>query len=168
MIRLQRDGQRRLAMKGAWRTYSWGSTSNGTLGHDDIDHGRPASSCQAASPQSYPREMVGLRGQQIRAITSSEHFSLAVTETGELYSWGYADFGRLGHGNMPLPLDGEQWRSGEVAALPYLLAPDGISPWIPTPTQVMALAGEHVVCLHLSPHRCLTHCSVSQPTDLSS
>jgi len=91
--------------------------------------------------------MVGLRGQQIRAITSSEHFSLAVTETGELYSWGYADFGRLGHGNMPLPLDGEQWRSGEVAALPYLLAPDGISPWIPTPTQVMALAGEHVVVI---------------------
>lgn len=36
---------------------------------------------------------------QIATSCGSDGHSLAVTDTGEVFSWGDGDFGKLGHGN---------------------------------------------------------------------
>ena len=36
---------------------------------------------------------------QVASSCGSDGHSLAVTDTGEVFSWGDGDFGKLGHGN---------------------------------------------------------------------
>src|SRR5690349_6753066 len=38
-------------------------------------------------------------GKQVSSITCGQDFCAAVTSTGDLYTWGCATYGRLGHGN---------------------------------------------------------------------
>ncbi len=53
----------------------------------------PASSCEA------PTLLQALSGKVITTVTCGSSYSAAVTSTGELYTWGRGNFGRLGHGN---------------------------------------------------------------------
>lgn len=67
---------------------SFGKGEDGQLGHGD------AESC------SVPQAVEALRGQGITAVSCGAEYSIAVSRsTKQLYSWGWGDFGRLGHGH---------------------------------------------------------------------
>ncbi|RDX59031.1 Ultraviolet-B receptor UVR8, partial [Mucuna pruriens] len=67
---------------------SWGRGEDGQLGHGDTDD-RPL-----------PTQLSALDAQQIDSIACGADHTLAYSESrNELYSWGWGDFGRLGHGN---------------------------------------------------------------------
>ncbi|CAB3370488.1 Hypothetical predicted protein [Cloeon dipterum] len=75
--------------------YSWGDGDYGKLGHGNC------------ATQKFPRLVTGaLSGKVVVAVHAGYRHSAAVTEDGELYTWGEGDYGRLGHGdsvgrNMP-------------------------------------------------------------------
>lgn len=45
------------------------------------------------------RSIAGYVVVQVATSCGSDGHSLALTETGEVFSWGDGDFGKLGHGN---------------------------------------------------------------------
>jgi len=67
---------------------SWGKGEDGQLGHG------------GAHELAAPRVVAALRGRRFKAVCCGAEYSMAV-EAGEdeVYSWGWGDFGRLGHGN---------------------------------------------------------------------
>ena len=67
--------------------YTTGLNSNGQLGHDD-EVSRKA-----------PTMIASLSGFIISAIASGDYAAYAVTDKGEVFSWGNNGFGQLGHGN---------------------------------------------------------------------
>ena len=67
--------------------YSWGSGDKGKLGHGNT------------SDQRTPKLVESLRGKHIRKISAGFFHSLAVSELGNVYSWGKGNKGRLGHGD---------------------------------------------------------------------
>jgi len=71
--------------------YSWGFTNEGQLGHgDDI---------KEQKPKHTPTIIETFRGKQIRTFTAGGSFSIVQTDDGNLYSFGFGNAGRLGHGN---------------------------------------------------------------------
>ena len=50
--------------------------------------------------EKYPRLITGiLSGKVVKCISAGFRHSAAVTESGELYTWGEGESGRLGHGD---------------------------------------------------------------------
>ncbi|KAI3990988.1 hypothetical protein MKX01_026172 [Papaver californicum] len=67
---------------------SWGRGEDGQLGHGD------------AEDRPFPTQMSALDGHEIISITCGADHATAYSESlMQLYSWGWGDFGRLGHGN---------------------------------------------------------------------
>ncbi|XP_057419366.1 ultraviolet-B receptor UVR8-like [Lotus japonicus] len=67
---------------------SWGRGEDGQLGHGDTDD------------RLLPTKVSALDGQDIVSVTCGADFTVARSESsGGLYSWGWGDFGRLGHGD---------------------------------------------------------------------
>ncbi|XP_032396192.1 probable E3 ubiquitin-protein ligase HERC1 isoform X4 [Etheostoma spectabile] len=75
--------------------FSWGDGEYGKLGHGN------------SATQKYPKIIQGpLFGKVVVCVSAGYRHSAAVTNDGELYTWGEGDFGRLGHSdsqsrNMP-------------------------------------------------------------------
>ncbi|CAM9820772.1 unnamed protein product [Chrysoparadoxa australica] len=67
--------------------YSWGDKENGVVGHNDCE-----------GHQYLPRVIETLGGKIVRQVAACGFHTAAVTEAGEVYSWGEGKFGRLGHG----------------------------------------------------------------------
>ena len=66
--------------------YTWGEGKNGKLGHgDDTD-------------EFNPRILEPLLGKDIIAMSCGREHTIAVTDEGEVYSWGTGAGGRLGNG----------------------------------------------------------------------
>ncbi|KAL4535282.1 hypothetical protein Ndes2526B_g06182 [Nannochloris sp. 'desiccata'] len=66
--------------------WAWGRNKKGELGlGSDIDS------------SDTPRLVAALKNEKISAIAAGAEHSLAVSSTGEVYSWGCSDSGRLGH-----------------------------------------------------------------------
>ncbi|XP_021933596.1 probable E3 ubiquitin-protein ligase HERC1 isoform X3 [Zootermopsis nevadensis] len=84
-----------LALTDDGKVFSWGDGDYGKLGHGNC------------TTQKQPRLVGGaLSGRVVKFIHAGYRHSAAVTEEGELYTWGEGDHGRLGHGdyngrNMP-------------------------------------------------------------------
>ncbi|XP_048472974.1 probable E3 ubiquitin-protein ligase HERC1 [Rhincodon typus] len=77
-----------LAFTSEGEVFSWGDGDYGKLGHGN------------SSTQKYPKLIQGpLQGKAVVCVSAGYRHSAAVTEDGELYSWGEGDFGRLGHGD---------------------------------------------------------------------
>ncbi|KAL7980305.1 hypothetical protein Chor_014634 [Crotalus horridus] len=77
-----------LAFTTEGEVFSWGDGDYGKLGHGN------------SSTQKYPKLIQGpLQGKVVICVSAGYRHSAAVTEDGELYSWGEGDFGRLGHGD---------------------------------------------------------------------
>ncbi|KAK1393048.1 Ultraviolet-B receptor UVR8 [Heracleum sosnowskyi] len=67
---------------------SWGRGEDGQLGHGD------------AEDRISPTQVTALDGQEIISVSCGADHSTAYSElNGQVYSWGWGDFGRLGHGN---------------------------------------------------------------------
>ena len=74
----------------AGSVYSVGEGSYGRLGHGNSDD------------LTTPTLISALQGfivSQISSSVGSDGHSLAITESGELFTWGDGDYGKLGHGN---------------------------------------------------------------------
>ncbi|CAG7693965.1 unnamed protein product, partial [Allacma fusca] len=77
-----------LALTTTGQIYSWGDGDYGKLGHAGV------------ATEKYPRLITGvLVGKVVKCISAGFRHSAAVTETGELYTWGEGESGRLGHGD---------------------------------------------------------------------
>ncbi|XP_069758992.1 probable E3 ubiquitin-protein ligase HERC1 isoform X8 [Narcine bancroftii] len=77
-----------LAFTTEGEVFSWGDGDYGKLGHGN------------SSTQKYPKLIQGpLQGKAIVCVSAGYRHSAAVTEDGELFTWGEGDFGRLGHGD---------------------------------------------------------------------
>ncbi|XP_016421585.1 probable E3 ubiquitin-protein ligase HERC1 [Sinocyclocheilus rhinocerous] len=77
-----------LAFTSEGEVFSWGDGDYGKLGHGN------------SSTQKYPKLIQGpLQGKVVVCVSAGYRHSAAVSEDGELYTWGEGDFGRLGHGD---------------------------------------------------------------------
>uniref|UniRef100_A0A8D2LRJ6 HECT-type E3 ubiquitin transferase n=1 Tax=Varanus komodoensis TaxID=61221 RepID=A0A8D2LRJ6_VARKO len=77
-----------LAFTTEGEVFSWGDGDYGKLGHGN------------STTQKYPKVIQGpLQGKVVVCVSAGYRHSAAVTEDGELYTWGEGDFGRLGHGD---------------------------------------------------------------------
>ncbi|XP_010269039.1 PREDICTED: ultraviolet-B receptor UVR8-like isoform X1 [Nelumbo nucifera] len=67
---------------------SWGRGEDGQLGHGD------------AEDRLSPTQMSALDGHDIVSVICGADHTIAYSESqSQVYSWGWGDFGRLGHGN---------------------------------------------------------------------
>ncbi|KAF7670462.1 hypothetical protein LDENG_00124780 [Lucifuga dentata] len=75
-----------LAITVEGEVFSWGDGEYGKLGHGN------------SATQKYPKIIQGpLIGKVVVCVSAGYRHSAAVTNDGELYTWGEGDFGRLGH-----------------------------------------------------------------------
>jgi len=81
-----------LAVTADGAVWSWGSGSQGRLGHGDEQN------------QLLPKKIEALAGRRVIAVSAGWQHSLAITADGAVWSWGYEAYGRLGHGNEQRPL----------------------------------------------------------------
>jgi len=87
-----------LALDTVGRAWSWGRNSLGELG---LGHTNSTAAPALLKLPDGP--------SQWRMITAGTHHSLAVATNGELYAWGYGEYGQLGNGNtnnqsVPVPV----------------------------------------------------------------
>lgn len=80
-----------LALDDEGHVYAWGSNTHGELGID-------------SEKDSYvPVEIVSLRGKGVCQLVATgydgDSFSLALTESGNIFSWGINSYAQLGHGD---------------------------------------------------------------------
>ncbi|KAJ0406517.1 hypothetical protein P43SY_001448 [Pythium insidiosum] len=66
--------------------FTWGDKENGVSGHGDTD-----------GHQYLPRVVDELRGQHVKQISACGFHTAALTEAGEVFTFGEGKFGRLGH-----------------------------------------------------------------------
>ncbi|XP_047330101.1 ultraviolet-B receptor UVR8 [Impatiens glandulifera] len=67
---------------------SWGRGEDGQLGHGD------------AEDRLLPTQLSALDGHEIISIICGADHTIALSQSNkQVYSWGWGDFGRLGHGN---------------------------------------------------------------------
>lgn len=69
------------------RVFSFGEGDDGKLGH-----------CSRLSCEK-PRLIEALKSKRVRDIACGSSHSAAITSSGELYTWGCGEYGRLGHGD---------------------------------------------------------------------
>lgn len=67
--------------------YTWGRGDDGRLGHGDNGW------------KYVPRLVDVVRSKNIRQVTCGSYHTAAITDNGELYTWGGGMYGKLGHGN---------------------------------------------------------------------
>lgn len=67
--------------------HTWGRGDDGRLGHGDTGW------------KYIPRLVEVLRGKCVLYVTCGSYHTAAVTENGEVYTWGGGMYGKLGHGN---------------------------------------------------------------------
>ncbi|XP_030381589.1 probable E3 ubiquitin-protein ligase HERC2 [Scaptodrosophila lebanonensis] len=80
------EGRHFLAIDTHRNAYSWGSGESHRLGHGD---------CHA---REFPTKIVAL-DHCVKAVFCGCSYSAAITNSGNLYTWGRGTYGRLGHGN---------------------------------------------------------------------
>ncbi|GIY42322.1 e3 ubiquitin-protein ligase HERC2 [Caerostris extrusa] len=81
-------GRHALALTVDGKVFSWGEGDDGKLG--------------LGNRMSYdrPRLILALKSKRIRDIACGSAHSAAISSSGELYTWGLGDYGRLGHGDL--------------------------------------------------------------------
>eukprot|EP00112_Aurelia_sp_Birch-Aquarium-sp1_P008378 Seg1920.2 transcript_id=Seg1920.2/GoldUCD/mRNA.D3Y31 product="Protein F37C4.5" protein_id=Seg1920.2/GoldUCD/D3Y31 len=106
------EGRHFLALSGQGEVYSWGSNVHGCLGNDPVS--------ESAITQS---PIPGLVGKHVIHIACGSDYSAAVTDEGEVYTWGCGENGRLGHDYLKLLLyfgtikqqTGEDWNDAKLS-----------------------------------------------------
>lgn len=64
-----------------------------------------------------PRLIEALKPKRVRDIACGSSHSAAITSSGELYTWGLGDYGRLGHGDNTTQLKPKQVGVGFVCRI---------------------------------------------------
>jgi E3 ubiquitin-protein ligase HERC2 len=79
-----------LALTADGRLYSWGYGAYGRLGHNDT------------SNVATPIKIEGFNYVPFAAVSAGHSHSMALSEEGEIYTWGKNSYGQLGHGDYNL------------------------------------------------------------------
>eukprot|EP00163_Fabomonas_tropica_P003533 TRINITY_DN1302_c0_g1_i2.p1 TRINITY_DN1302_c0_g1~~TRINITY_DN1302_c0_g1_i2.p1 ORF type:complete len:2219 (+),score=807.59 TRINITY_DN1302_c0_g1_i2:52-6657(+) len=88
--------------------YTWGWGEDGRLGHGVEDN------------ELTPRMVETLRGERVVQVACGGHHTLALTDRGDLYAWGWGEDGKLGLGNrenQSVPKLVDSLRTLEITAL---------------------------------------------------
>ena len=86
-VAVHSGGKHALALTLDGKVFSWGEGEDGKLGHGNrltLDR---------------PKLVEALRPKRIRFVACGSSHSAAITSSGELYTWGLGEYGRLGHGD---------------------------------------------------------------------
>nr|XP_012152188.1 PREDICTED: E3 ubiquitin-protein ligase HERC2 [Megachile rotundata] len=86
-VAVHSGGKHALALTQDGRVFSWGEGEDGKLGHGNC------------SSLDKPRLIESLKSKRIRDVACGSGHSAAITSSGELYTWGLGEYGRLGHGD---------------------------------------------------------------------
>ena len=86
-VAVHSGGKHAMALTVDGRVFSWGEGDDGKLGH-----------CSRLSCDK-PRLIEALKSKRVRDIACGSSHSAAITSSGELYTWGCGEYGRLGHGD---------------------------------------------------------------------
>ncbi|KAF5273445.1 hypothetical protein FQA39_LY07462 [Lamprigera yunnana] len=95
-IAVHSGGKHALSLTLDGKVFSWGEGDDGKLGHGNrlnLDK---------------PKMIEALRSKRIRDIACGSSHSAAITSSGELYTWGLGEYGRLGHGDNVTQLKPKQ------------------------------------------------------------
>eukprot|EP00164_Ancoracysta_twista_P004708 GFYU01006365.1.p1 GENE.GFYU01006365.1~~GFYU01006365.1.p1 ORF type:complete len:944 (-),score=268.53 GFYU01006365.1:64-2895(-) len=79
-----------IALTDKCKVFTWGSGMNGLLGHG------------SDSDQLKPKHLTELDNKNVKDICAGAAHSLALTQTGDVYSWGKGDCGQVGHGDLSI------------------------------------------------------------------
>ncbi len=80
--------------KNSGSVYAWGWNINGQLGVGDT--------ITRIRPQLVPNISTSTAFTEIKKIVCGSRFTIALTNTGQIFSWGRGDDGQLGHGSKKL------------------------------------------------------------------
>merc|ERR1712130_818631 len=75
--------------------YTWGITKYGCLGYENIDNVEFIDEPKLIDNTCFNDE-------KIKSVSCGNCYTLAITETGKVYSFGYGDVGQLGLGKSVL------------------------------------------------------------------
>jgi hypothetical protein len=115
-----------LALTYNGEVYQWGAVCRALL----IGYGDPPYVRGDSDRRPHPRRIEGLRDVRVRAVVSGTYHVWAVSEAGEVYTWGRNHDGCLGHGGFkdePLPKRVEQF--GRTASLWWVCPPETLILW---------------------------------------
>ncbi|XP_075228227.1 E3 ubiquitin-protein ligase HERC2 isoform X3 [Lycorma delicatula] len=87
-VAVHSGGKHAMALTLDGKVFSWGEGDEGKLGHGN------------RQTLEKPRLIEALKSKRIREIACGSSHSAAITSSGELYTWGLGEYGRLGHGDM--------------------------------------------------------------------
>ncbi|KAL1491483.1 hypothetical protein ABEB36_012074 [Hypothenemus hampei] len=86
-VAVHSGGKHAMALTLDGKVFSWGEGEDGKLGHGNrlnLDK---------------PKLIEALKSKKVRDIACGSSHSAAITSSGELYTWGLGEYGRLGHGD---------------------------------------------------------------------
>ncbi|XP_066595212.1 E3 ubiquitin-protein ligase HERC2 [Prorops nasuta] len=86
-VAVHSGGKHALALTQDGKVFSWGEGEDGKLGHGNTHS------------LDKPRLIETLKSKRIRDIACGSGHSAAISSSGELYTWGLGEYGRLGHGD---------------------------------------------------------------------
>lgn len=86
-VAVHSGGRHTMALTIDGKVFSWGEGDDGKLGHFN------------RTSYDIPRQIEALRSKRIKDIACGSAHSAAISQEGELYTWGLGDYGRLGHGD---------------------------------------------------------------------
>ncbi|XP_058055381.1 probable E3 ubiquitin-protein ligase HERC2 [Anopheles bellator] len=86
-VAVHSGGKHAMALTLDGKVFSWGEGEDGKLGHYN------------RLTLEKPKLIETLRTKRIRDIACGSSHSAAITSSGELYTWGLGEYGRLGHGD---------------------------------------------------------------------
>ncbi|KFB50142.1 hypothetical protein ZHAS_00018200 [Anopheles sinensis] len=86
-VAVHSGGKHAMALTLDGKVFSWGEGEDGKLGHGN------------RLTLEKPKLIETLRTKRIRDIACGSSHSAAITSSGELYTWGLGEYGRLGHGD---------------------------------------------------------------------
>jgi len=78
------------------RVFSWGSSTDGVLGHGENDTWEKGWFYRSAKVESKPRVVRALAEQNIVTIAAGYAHSACINSVGDLYTWGQGRFNQLG------------------------------------------------------------------------
>lgn len=86
-VAVHSGGKHAMALTLDGKVFSWGEGEDGKLGHGN------------RITLDKPKLIESLRPKRVRDIACGSSHSAAITSSGELYTWGLGEYGRLGHGD---------------------------------------------------------------------
>lgn len=98
----------------------------GNQNNEDWDAGTEGRTTKDKIVHALPREVGGLEEKKVIEIACGHLHTLAVTDSNEIYSWGWGASGMLGHGNRR-----------------FQLIPKNITPLAGEPTAAIAAGWKH-------------------------